>query len=254
LSLTINAPPWLIARPIAHRGLHDAAQGYVENSLTSARRAIERNYAIECDVQLSADGDALVFHDETLVRLVGIAGDISALSARDATRLVYQASRGSDSIATLSSLLAVVAGRVPLIVEVKSLFDGDARLATRVAKLAADYAGPIALKSFDPQVLSTLRTLRATMPLGLLAEAHYTAENWPKLDESKRKALATLTEFASVKPDFLSWHVNDLPHAIPTLCRAEIGMPVMAWTVRTVNQRALAAQFADQIVFEGFEA
>lgn len=252
MSWTVNAPPWLTARPIAHRGLHDAAQGYVENSLSAARRAIERNYAIECDVQMSADGEALVIHDETLTRLVGIAGDVSALSAEEATQLVYKESR--DRIATLSSLLAEIAGRVPLIVEVKSRFDGDARLARRVADLAADYPGPLALKSFDPQILLMLRALSVSVPVGVVAQAHYTARDWPRLDERRRKALAALTDFVSAKPDFLSWCVKDLPHVVPLLCRAGMGLPVMVWTVRTRNDQALAAQFADQIIFEGFEA
>lgn len=252
LSWTVNAPLWLTARPIAHRGLHDAAQGCVENSLSAARRAIERNYAIECDVQMSADGKALVIHDETLMRLVGVSGDVSALSAEDATQLVYKSSR--DRIATLGSFLAEIAGRVPLIVEVKSRFDGDVRLATRVAELAADYSGPLALKSFDPAVLRTLRALHANVPVGLVAQAHYAAQDWPRLDETRRQALAALTDFASAKPDFLSWRVKDLPHAVPLLCRAGWGLPVLVWTVRRPQDQALAAQFGDQIIFEGFEA
>lgn len=255
MSWTVNAPAWVTARPIAHRGLHDAAQGYVENSLSAARRAIERNYAIECDVQMSADGEALVIHDETLMRLVGVSGDVSALNAEDATQLVYKASRSrADRIATLSSLLAEIACRVPLIVEVKSRFDGDARLATRVAELAANYPGPLALKSFDPAVLRALRALSVSVPVGLVAQAHYTAKDWPRLDERGRKALAALTDFVSAEPDFLSWCLKDLPHAVPLLCRAGMGLPVMVWTVRTPKDQALAAQFADQIIFEEFQA
>lgn len=255
MSWTVNAPLWLTARPIAHRGLHDAARGCVENSLPAARRAIARNYAIECDVQMSADGEALVIHDETLMRLVGIAGNLSALSAQDATQLVYKASRNpAGRIATLSSLLAEIAGRVPLIIEIKSRFDGDARLATRVVELAAHYSGPLALKSFDPQVLRTLRDLHVSLPVGLVAQAHYTARDWPSLDETTRQALAALSDFASTRPDFLSWRLSDLPHAAPLLCRAGLGLPVMVWTVRTLQEQSLAARFADQIIFEGFEA
>ncbi len=87
LNAPSNTPSWLIARPIAHRGLHDGAQGIVENSLAAAQRAIDKNYAIECDVQLSKDGEAIVFHDETLTRLIGVPGEIGALTVQEITRL-----------------------------------------------------------------------------------------------------------------------------------------------------------------------
>jgi glycerophosphoryl diester phosphodiesterase len=245
------APAWLVARPIAHRGLHDASQGIIENSLTAARRAIDRNYAIECDVQASKDGEAIVFHDETLARLIGVVGDIAALATKEVTRLAYKDSQ--EHIPTLEDFLSTVAGRVPLIVELKSRFDGDPRLARRVAQLAARYSGALALKSFDPQILCMLRKGGGENPLGLVAQARYTAEEWPGLNEPERKNLEALVDFPQVKPDFLSWHVGDLPHAVPMLCRAGMNMPVMVWTVRTDAQRVRAAQWADQIVFEGFE-
>ncbi len=247
-----NAPAWLIARPIAHRGLHDAAQGIVENSLTAAHRAVGKNYAIECDVQASKDGEAIVFHDETLARLVGTPDAIGMLMATEITRLTYK--NAQEHIPTLEDFLSTVAGRVPLIVELKSRFDGDPSLARRVAQLAARYRGPLALKSFDTQILCTLRELKIGLPLGLVAQARYTAEEWPQLNALARKNLEALVDFPRARPDFLSWHIGDLPHAVPMLCRAGLGMKVMVWTVRTKAQQADAAQWADQIVFEGFEA
>ncbi|MGB8277701.1 MAG: glycerophosphodiester phosphodiesterase family protein [Methylovirgula sp.] len=248
----LNAPDWLAARPIAHGGLHDAAQGIVENSLAAAQRAIAKAYAIECDVQLSKDGEAIVFHDETLARLIGAPGEIGALTTPEITRLAYKGSR--ERIATLADFLATIAGRVPLIVELKSRFDGDPRLAARVAQIAASYAGPLALKSFDPQVLCTLRSLGVEPPLGLVAQACYQAADWPELDKLVRRNLEALVDFPSARPDFLSWHVGDLPHAVPLLCRAGMGMNVLVWTVRSEAERAIAQQWADQIIFEGFEA
>jgi glycerophosphoryl diester phosphodiesterase len=251
LSFEINAPSWLTARPIAHRGLHDAAKGVIENSLSAARRAIEKSYAIECDVQLSKDGEAIVFHDETLARLIGAAGSIGTLDAAKIMRLAYQGA--NEGIPTLTDFLAAIGGRVPVIVELKSRFDGDPRLASRVAEIIAGYAGPLALKSFDPQVLWSLRGFGTDRPLGLVAQADYTAEDWPELDEAARRNLAALTDFPRAKPDFLSWHVGDLPHAVPLLCRASLGMKVMVWTVRSAEDQALAAKWADQIIFEGAE-
>ena len=203
-------------------------------------------------MQLSKDGEAIVFHDKGLIRLIGMPGEIGALTAQDISRCVYKGSR--ERIATLPDFLTTVAGRVPLIVELKSGFDGDGCLVARVARLAKNYTGPLALKSFDPQVLYMLRKLGTEHPLGLVAQAHYAAEAWPELSKSARKNLEALVDFPRGQPDFLSWNARDLPHAIPLLCRASMGMKVMAWTVRGRAQQAAATAWVDQIIFEGFAA
>jgi glycerophosphoryl diester phosphodiesterase len=247
---TRDAFDWLIARPIAHRGLHDTTQGIVENTLAAAQGAVAKNYGIECDLQLSRDGEAIVFHDETLTRLVGIDGDIADRDSADLTSLRY---RGADAyIATFADLLDLVAGRVPLIVELKSRFDGDGRLSLRAAAVAETYAGPLAFQSFDPQMLRQLRASRTTRPLGLIGEADYRAEDWPGLDAATRARLASFSDLPDLKLDFLAWNVNDLPHAVPQRC-AEQELQILTWTVRSAADRLHAAEWADQIIFEGFE-
>jgi glycerophosphoryl diester phosphodiesterase len=247
-----NKAAWLKARPIAHRGLHDAAHGVTENSFAAARAAIEKNYAIECDVQLSLDGEAIVFHDRTLARLIGVAGEIGSLTAQELTRLAYPGAQ--DHIATLGSFLALIGGRVPLIVELKSRFDADMRLAARVTSLIADYAAPLALMSFDPQMLMALREMKIAHPLGLVAQARYAASEWPELSVARRADLARPATVWEAKPDFLAWKVEDLPHLTPLMYRGGFGLPVLAWTVRNSAQSAAARRFVDQIIFEGFEA
>ena len=243
---------WLVARPIAHRGLHSPDQHVFENTGSAARAAIAAGCAIECDVQLTRDGEAVVFHDFTLDRLTGTRG---AVVDRDVQSLTALAVGGSgDHIMTLSDLLALVGGRTPLICEIKSAFDGDMRLATRVATIATGYAGPLALKSFDPAVLVHLRetaALSSPLPLGMVAEAHYDDPEWAFLSKETRRMLVSFTHVGETRPDFLSFHVNDLPHAATSLFRKALGRPVMAWTVRTAVQRSAAVAWADQIVFEG---
>ena len=242
-------PDWL-RQPIAHRGLHDRAAGIIENSTASARAAMSRHYAIECDVQLTADLDAVVFHDFTLDRLTGESGQVAGLRA---DRLGGVALLGSaDRIPTFSAFLATIGGQVPLVCEIKSRFDGDQRLADRVADLASAYPGLLAIKSFDPQVIVHLRSRRWTGPLGIVAEASYDDPEWRDLTPQLKQRLSQFLHFDETRPDFLSFHVGDLPHAIPYLCRTAIGIPVMAWTVRTPEQRQRAATWADQMVFEGF--
>ena len=143
-------------------------------------------------------------------------------------------------------------GQVPLICEVKSRFDGDQRLADRVAELATGYDGPLAIKSFDPAVVAHLRARGLPRPLGIVAEADYGDPEWSHLSPEVKRGLAHMLHFADTRPDFLSYHVHDLPHAVPHLYRVAVDLPVMAWTVRTPDQRQRAARWADQMVFEGF--
>jgi glycerophosphoryl diester phosphodiesterase len=246
----LSAPAWLTERPIAHRGLHDAAKGRIENTIGAAEAAIAAHCAIECDVQLSRDGEAMVFHDDHLARLTRARGAFAEQSFAELQRLAFRG--GQDRIPTLPEFLARIASRTPLICELKSRFDGDMRLAERVAAIARQYAGPLALKSFDPAIIAHLRTHHdGIAPLGVVAQASYSGWHWRALNAEQKRACAAFTHFPETRPDFLSWNVDDLPHAAPFLLRSLGGLPIMVWTVRTLAQRRAAARFADQIVFEG---
>lgn len=247
----MSVPDWLVARPIAHRGLHDRAAGRPENTLAAARAAVSAGFAIECDVQLSADGEAMVFHDPALGRLTRASEPVASKSAAELGALVIAGT--AEKIPTLPDFLAAVGGAVPVIVEVKSRYDGDLRLAGRTAAVVAAYDGPVALKSFDPQIVTSLRTLcPKRIPRGIVAETTQDDPAYAAMPWAMRRALSNLLHFAESRPDFLSWRVDDLPTAPTYLCRLLGKMPVMAWTVRSAEQRKRAAAHADQMVFEGF--
>jgi glycerophosphoryl diester phosphodiesterase len=249
--LSLNAPPWLTARPIAHRGLHDVSQGVVENTLAAAEAAAAANMAIECDVQASADGEAIVFHDVDLGRLTHSSGPLAQKTAREIESIDFRSSR--EKIPTFRELLDRIAGRTPIICEIKSAFDGDTRLADQIAQYAVGYGGPLALKSFDPAIIAHLRR-RAhppPCPLGVVAEAKYDHEDWRALSAEQKIIFANFLHYPETRPDFLSYCVDDLPNATPFLLRTLSATPIMAWTVRTQVQKQLAARWADQIVFEG---
>ena len=251
-----RAPAWLTARPIAHRGLHDCGRGaIIENSPSAARAAIAHGFAIECDVQMSGDGEAMVFHDFTLERLTAQTGRVDAFTAKALRKIRL---RGGDIIATLPQFMTLIDSATPLVCEIKSRFDGDLRLAERVATCAAAYQGPICIESFDPQVMAHLRAHGAAfgithVPLGMVAQATYDADDceWSHLDATHKRALGQFLHFKQTRPDFLSYSLRDLPHAVPHLCRIGLGMPVTIWTVRTEAERAMALRHGDQIVFEG---
>src|SRR5262249_6007374 len=158
---------WLVARPVAHRGLHDSAAGVIENTPLAFAGAVAGNYAIECDLQLAADGEAMVFHDDTLDRLTEGSGRVDALAAAALKRVTFRAT--SDHMITLGELCELVAGRVTLVIEVKSHFDGDRRLSRRAAEVLAGYRGPVAVMSFDPGPMAALRALPPGLPRGIVA-------------------------------------------------------------------------------------
>ena len=243
----MNAPEWLIDRPIAHRGLHGVGIG--ENSRAGAQAAIKAGFAIECDIQLSADGEAMVFHDERLERLTNGAGEVSAQSAAALAALHLRI--GGEPIPTLAQFLAVIDAGAPVICEIKSSFSGDLSLARRALALARDYAGPLAFKSFDPQIIAYLRAQRSPPPLGIVAQANYDDDDWRLLTLEQKRDCANFLHFERTRPDFLSWSVADLPHPTPFLLRSLQKLPVMVWTVRAPAQRETAKSWADQIVFEG---
>jgi glycerophosphoryl diester phosphodiesterase len=251
----VNAPSWLVERPIAHRGLHDTAKGVIENTLRAAEAAIAESFAIECDIQLSADGEAIVFHDETLDRLTDAAGPISARTAAELAKIRVKGS--SESLPTFAALLDKVAGRTPIICELKSRFDGDWRIADRASALAATYDGPLAFKSFDHDLVAYLRLRRPPMlpprgpcPIGLLAQASFDGPDWALLSADQKRDWTDFDHYDLARPDFLSWNVDDLPHKIPFLVKELTGAPIMVWTVRTPEQRKAAHKWADQIVFD----
>ena len=238
-------PDWLTARPVAHRGLHDASAGVIENTASAFRAAVDANYSIECDVQISVDGEAMVHHDETLGRLTEGDARLDAMTAAELKQVRFRAT--ADRMLTLSELCDLVAARTALLIEIKSRFDGDLRLAQRIAPVLAPYSGHAAVMSFDPTPVAALRRLAPNRPRGLLGQRRdgKTADRYsmPPL----RFAVAAL----SARPNFLGYRVQNLDGVLPRLARA-IGLPLLTWTVRTAEDRDRAARLADQMIFEGF--
>jgi glycerophosphoryl diester phosphodiesterase len=241
---------WLIARPVAHRGLHDAANGVIENTPSAFTAAIAANYAIECDIQISADGEAMVFHDQTLERLTQSSGRLDAMSAADLKRVAFRTS--TDHMITLGELADLVADRAALFVEIKSRFDGDLRLVKRAADVLAGYRGRVALMSFDPAPIAALRTLAPHLPRGIVAERRYTHPEWSPLSARTKRALAYFQHALQSRPQFIAYSVNDLASTIPRLARNVLRLPLLTWTVRSAVDRERAARYADQMIFEGF--
>jgi glycerophosphoryl diester phosphodiesterase len=241
---------WLTARPIAHRGLHDAARGVIENTASAFRAAIEGNYAIETDLQISADGEAMVHHDDALGRLTQGSGRLADLTAAQIKAAPFKAT--ADRVMTLGELCDLVAGRATLVIELKSRFDGDRRVAERAAAVLAGYRGPAALMSFDPLLVETVRAVAPGLPRGMVAEAHYDHHEWDGLSASEKRRLAWLLHAPQTRPQFIAYGVRDLPAIAPLIGRLAFSLPLLTWTVRTAQDRATAERWASQMIFEGF--
>ncbi len=239
-------------RPIAHRGLHDAKRGVIENTGPAFEAAIAGGYGIECDIRPAAGGLPVVFHDDTLKRLVDGRGTIAHATARDLETLRHRV--GGAPILTLAGLLDLVGGRVPLLVEIKSEWHGpDEVFLAEVARLAAAYAGAIALMSFDPAIMTIVRGLAPQVPRGMISGTYAGTGWWSRKVSRKRgQALANLLESGPVAPDFYAYDVNALPRPVTEYARIVDGLPLFTWTVRTAKQRRIAGQFADAMIFEGF--
>ena len=247
----MRAPDWLTARPVAHRGLHDFARGIIENMPAAAQAAIDGNFAIECDIQLTADGEAMVHHDDALGRLTEGTGALLGKTAAELKAVKFK--NTPERMMRLGDLCSLVAGRVPLVIEVKSHFDGDRKLVRRMAEVLSSYSGPAVGMSFDPDQVLALRELIPSRPRGIVAEREYTEADWPEASPEQRRGMAQLRHAFRTRPHFVAYWVNELPAAAPWIARHVFGLPLLTWTVRTPEQRERAARYADQMIFEGFQ-
>ncbi|TWG59506.1 glycerophosphodiester phosphodiesterase [Aminobacter sp. J44] len=231
---------WLTQRPIAHRGYHDMNKTRWENTLSAARAAIERNYAIECDVHLSSDGVPVVFHDSELERLTGQKGFIYEKTAAEMAAMKIGGT--NDHAPTLRELLDVIDGRVPLVIELKGIEGKDNGLVKAVASVLSGYKGQAAIMSFDHWLVRRFAEDAPGIPGGLTAEG---------------KGIRDLELHFSMLAhpiSFVSFSVSDLPNPFICFVREKLAMPVITWTVRDQQARDTTARYADQVTFEGYEA
>ncbi|HEY1979722.1 MAG TPA: glycerophosphodiester phosphodiesterase family protein [Xanthobacteraceae bacterium] len=241
---------WLSARPIAHRGLHNAAAGLIENTSGAVQAAIASGYGIEVDVQISADGEAMVHHDDVLGRLTEGDGRLDRLTADALKRVAFRDS--AERMMTLGELCDLVAGRVTILIEMKSRFDGDDRLPARVAKILADYRGPAAPMSFDPLQVAMLRQKAPQVVRGIAAAKYRPHPYWDLMPAWMKYGMGYLITGVAAHAQFVAYSIADLPAPAPWLARRVLGLPLLTWTVRTQAERQCAERWADQMIFEGF--
>ena len=246
--------PAFLERPLAHRSLHDKAASAEENSVSAFQRAIDRGYGIELDVRPSSDGRAMVFHDPELGRMTAETGIVREVTSGDLGKI--RLGGGADFIPTLQDVLALVRGRVPVLVEIK---DPDGTLSAKtgaveedVARAVKAYEGPVAVMSFNPNMVAEVRRLAPDVAIGLVT-CDFSEMFWPQLAGGRREQLASLQEVEGVGASFISHARTDLASDKVAAVK-KAGLPVLCWTVRTPAQEAEARKVADNITFEGYLA
>jgi len=239
---------WLTARPLAHRGLHDASAGVIENTASAFSAAIAGGYGMETDLQISADGEAMVHHDDALGRLTAGSGRLADMAAAELKKVRFKAS--ADRILTLGELCDLVGGRATLVLELKSHFDGDRRLVQRSADVLANYTGPVAVMSFDPAMIEVVRWIAPHLTRGIIAERHYAHHEWDRFSGAEKRSMAFLLHASRTRPHFIAYGVKDLPAVAPLIARTIFRLPLLTWTVRSDDDRGRAARWSDQMIFE----
>ena len=244
-------PEGFTARPFAHRGLHGTAGP--ENSPAAIRAAIARGYGIEIDVQASADNRAMVFHDDHLGRLTDVIGPVRAKTAAELGAIRLK--RGSDMIPTLDTVLRIIAGQVPLLVEIKDQ-SGDMGSANigplefAVARALKSYRGPVAVMSFNPNAIAAFRDAAPNIPRGLVTD-NWPREDWPGVSERRRDALRGIPDYYPLGCCFISHDAADLHSPRVAELRRD-GATILTWTIRSHEAERAARRVAHAVTFEGY--
>ena len=245
----MNRPAWLKTIPVAHRGLHQVEKtGIPENSMAAFRAAIEKGYAIELDVCLSKDGEAMVFHDAKLDRLTGETGLAADKTAAELKKLKLLGTQ--ETPPSLKDVVEMVAGLTPLVIEVKNYSDEPVGpLEEAVARALASYKGPYALQSFSPGVVDWIRRHMPDVARGQIATL---PSEMKSLSAAQQVELAEALEAGTGEPDFIAYDVKHLPSPLTTRARAR-GLPVLTWTVRSREVWEQAKAHADNLIFEHWQ-
>jgi glycerophosphoryl diester phosphodiesterase len=240
-SMNAALPEWLTKRPIAHRGLHDRARP--ENTCAAFEAALARDYPIELDVHVLPDGEVVVFHDDDLVRAAGVSRTL-AEESRTSIR-AYRVFGSDQAIPSLREVLALVSGRVPLLIEIKARAARTA-LGPPIQALLSDYRGPFALQSFNPWALAYFHRHAPEMVCGQLGGP--LKDDALKLTE--RLASEHLVTWFVSRAQFLNYDLRALPNRWVTHVARTLSLPLLAWTVRSEEDKQKAEALGVNYVFD----
>ena len=250
----MTLPAAFLTIPIAHRAFHDRKAGRVENSLASIQAAIDAGYGIEVDVQLTSDGHAVVFHDDILDRLTTKTGPVRARNRAELAATPLNDDPGM--IPSLEAVLDLVAGQVPLLIEIKDQ-DGQmgpniGQLETATAKALTGYTGDVAVMSFNPHSVLRMSVLAPGIARGITT-SRYEPVHWPELPPATRDLLRLIPDYDRTGACFISHEASDLNSPRVAELKAQ-GAQILCWTIRSPEAEAAARKVAQNVTFEGYRA
>ncbi len=232
---------------IAHRGLFDNKSSAPENSMAAFQKAVEAGFGIELDVHLSADGQLMVFHDDTLKRMCGIEKAIADCTSQELQQ--YTLAKSQERIPLLKDVLKIVDGKVPMIIEVKPA-PNCREVSAALAQMMQSYNGIYCMESFHPAAVAWFRRNEPSVLRGQLAtDFTHGGVHKPYI---RNILLANLLFNGYAKPDFIAYD-----HKFPNqfsykLCRRLFQVEHVAWTIRSEEQLTAAKSYFQVFIFDSF--
>ena len=240
--------------PIAHRGLHNAPKGCPENSVEAIINALNNGYGIEIDIQMSSDRKAIVFHDYELDRLTNYTGLIRDKTSEELKKISLKGS--NNKIPLLKEILDIVGGKKPLLIEIKdqdgALGSNVGILEQEVCGLLSTYRGPAAVMSFNPHSLKAYKSYGGQLPIGLVSDS-FKKKDWPMISDYRLALLRGLVFFDKISCDFVSHDFRNLEAKAISELRNR-GVPILSWTVKSLEDEVVARKKSVNITFEGYMA
>lgn len=229
--------------PIAHRGYYNDENP--ENSIMAFARAVEANFAIELDLQLSKDDVVMVFHDDSLDRMCGVRGGIKDYTYEELQK--FNLGKTKYKIPTFKEVLEIVDGKVPMVVELKTIKEKNALLPIKMYELLKEYKGKYVVQSFDPKLMKAVRLAYPNILRGQLVYDMHDA----KQNAMVRFLVAHLYTNVLSKPDYINSDFNHKPLMLRIFKKR--GGEVICYTARTIEEYNEAFKFFDNVIFEKFE-
>lgn len=254
--MMLSLPDAFLNRPLAHRGYHDVSKGRPENSAAAIAEACNQGYGVELDVQLAADGVAVVFHDYTLDRTTAETGKVCNRSSRELAQIRLR--HGTGTIPLLPDLPSIASRDCPLLIELKDQSPQGGRAADQgliqaVAESLKGYSGPVALMSFSFEIVQALARIVPDIPRGLTSERELPGGAMPTPDVMENRDRRRMEILEQTGASFISHEVRDLNDPFVKMVK-DSGRSVLCWTVRSPNEEAAARRIAGNITFEHYAA
>ncbi len=232
-------------RLYAHRGVHDNASDAPENSLAAFKKAVENDYGIELDIQMTKDGQVVVFHDDTLNRVCGIDGRVNDYTYEQLQEFALCDSE--EKIPLFTDVLSLVNGKVPLIVEFKGN-NMDMSLCPVADAILQNYKGVYCMESFNPLIVAWYRKNRPQVVRGQLSECFFS--NGKK--NLIHFVLQNLLVNFYAKPDFIAYKWSDYKNISRRLCRSLYGITSVTWTIQSEEAYEASKEHFDLFIFDSF--